>query len=24
MHELGLLDEFLKQPHQEVRELRGG
>jgi len=23
MHELGLLDEFLKQPHQEVRELRG-
>ena len=22
MHELGLLDEFLKQPHQEVRELR--
>jgi len=23
MLELGLLDEFLKQPHQEVRELRG-
>src|SRR5437899_8945175 len=23
MSELGLLDEFLKQPHQEVRELRG-
>ena len=23
MHEVGLLDEFLKQPHQEVRELRG-
>src|SRR5213080_1799554 len=23
MHDLGLLDEFLKQPHQEVRELRG-
>jgi 2-polyprenyl-6-methoxyphenol hydroxylase-like FAD-dependent oxidoreductase len=23
MHELGLLDEFLKQPHQELRELRG-
>src|SRR5436853_2511358 len=23
MYELGLLDEFLKQPHQEVRELRG-
>jgi len=23
MHELGLLDEFLKQPHQEIRELRG-
>jgi 2-polyprenyl-6-methoxyphenol hydroxylase-like FAD-dependent oxidoreductase len=23
MHELGFLDEFLKQPHQEVRELRG-
>jgi 2-polyprenyl-6-methoxyphenol hydroxylase-like FAD-dependent oxidoreductase len=23
MHELGLLDEFLKLPHQEVRELRG-
>jgi 2-polyprenyl-6-methoxyphenol hydroxylase-like FAD-dependent oxidoreductase len=22
MHELGLLDEFLKQPHQELRELR--
>src|SRR6266542_6093311 len=22
MDELGLLDEFLKQPHQEVRELR--
>src|SRR5438093_5015583 len=22
MHELSLLDEFLKQPHQEVRELR--
>src|SRR5947199_1094256 len=22
MHELGLLDEFLKQPHQEPRELR--
>jgi 2-polyprenyl-6-methoxyphenol hydroxylase-like FAD-dependent oxidoreductase len=22
MHELGWLDEFLKQPHQEVRELR--
>src|SRR5437867_1297145 len=22
MNELGLLDEFLKQPHQEVRELR--
>src|SRR5207247_9133245 len=23
MHELGLLDEFLKQPHQKLRELRG-
>ena len=23
MHELGLLDEFLKQPHQEVPQLRG-
>ncbi|MGE5209232.1 MAG: FAD-dependent monooxygenase, partial [Alphaproteobacteria bacterium] len=23
MYELGLLHEFLKQPHQEVRELRG-
>jgi 2-polyprenyl-6-methoxyphenol hydroxylase-like FAD-dependent oxidoreductase len=23
MYELGLLDEFLKQPHQEVRELHG-
>src|SRR6187200_477057 len=23
MYELGLLDEFLKQPHQEVQELRG-
>jgi 2-polyprenyl-6-methoxyphenol hydroxylase-like FAD-dependent oxidoreductase len=23
MSELGLLDEFLKQPHQEMRELRG-
>jgi len=23
MYELGLLDEFLKQRHQEVRELRG-
>src|SRR5437867_8567073 len=23
MHELGFLDEFLKQPHQELRELRG-
>jgi len=23
MHELGLLEEFLKQPHQEVWELRG-
>ena len=23
MHELGLLDEFLKLPHQEVRELSG-
>jgi len=23
MHELGLLDEFLKRPHQEVRELSG-
>src|SRR5947199_5089676 len=22
MYELGLLDEFLQQPHQEVRELR--
>src|SRR5271157_1667583 len=22
MHELGLLDEFLKEPHQEVRQLR--
>src|SRR5881296_582495 len=22
LHELGLLEEFLKQPHQEVRELR--
>ena len=22
MYELGLLDQFLKQPHQEVRELR--
>ena len=23
MHELGLLDEFLKLPHQELREIRG-
>src|SRR6202011_3308931 len=23
MHELGLLEEFLKRPHQELRELRG-
>jgi len=23
MYEMGLLDEFLKQPHQELRELRG-
>src|ERR1700724_251057 len=23
MHELGLLDEFLQRPHQEVSELRG-
>ena len=23
MHELGLLDDFLKRPHQEVRELTG-
>src|SRR5436853_1622990 len=23
LHELGLLDEFLKRPHQEFRELRG-
>src|SRR4029078_6392621 len=23
MHELGLLEEFLKRPHQEVRQLRG-
>jgi len=23
MHELGLLDDFLKRPHQELRELRG-
>jgi 2-polyprenyl-6-methoxyphenol hydroxylase-like FAD-dependent oxidoreductase len=23
MHELGLLEEFLKRPHQEIRELRG-
>jgi 2-polyprenyl-6-methoxyphenol hydroxylase-like FAD-dependent oxidoreductase len=23
MHELGLLEEFLKRPHQEVRELSG-
>jgi len=23
MHELGLLEEFLQQPHQETRELRG-
>src|SRR5436190_7867813 len=23
MHELGLLDDFLKLPHQEVREIRG-
>lgn len=23
MHELGLLDEFLKLPHQELREMRG-
>src|SRR5213593_1826972 len=23
LHELDLLDEFLKEPHQEVRELRG-
>src|SRR5216110_1370483 len=23
MHELGILDEFLKKPHQEVRELGG-
>src|SRR6201982_244770 len=22
MHELGLLDEFLKRPHQEIRDLR--
>src|SRR5437899_8872969 len=23
MHELGILDEFLKRPHQEVRQLSG-
>src|SRR5215212_8124024 len=23
MHELGMLDEFLKRPHQKVRQLRG-
>ena len=23
MHELGILEEFLKRPHQEVRELAG-
>jgi len=23
MHELGILDEFLKRPHQEIRELSG-
>ena len=23
MHELGLLDKFLKQPHQELRQLSG-
>src|ERR1041384_1307905 len=23
MHELGLLDEFLKRPHQEVKQLHG-
>jgi len=23
MHELGILDEFLKRPHQEIRELAG-
>jgi 2-polyprenyl-6-methoxyphenol hydroxylase-like FAD-dependent oxidoreductase len=23
MHELGILDDFLKRPHQEVRELSG-
>src|SRR6266446_7809919 len=23
MHELGILEEFLKRPHQEVRQLRG-
>src|SRR5437764_11949834 len=23
MHELGLLDEFLRRPHQEARQLRG-
>src|SRR5438094_729306 len=23
VHELGLLDDFLRRPHQEVRELRG-
>src|SRR5205823_13472304 len=23
MHELGLLDEFLQQPHQKLREIRG-
>ncbi len=23
MHELGIVDEFLKRPHQEVRQLRG-
>jgi len=23
MYELGLLEEFLKRPHQEIRELRG-
>src|SRR5213596_3046693 len=23
MHELGLLEEFLKLPHQELREIRG-
>src|SRR3954470_15649911 len=23
MYELGLLDEFLRQPHQEIRQIRG-